>query len=212
MEKRIPIFPLNLVVFPNSKYPLHIFEERYKKMISRCIYGQTGFGIVPEIRKEMSKLGCYVIISAITNKYDNGESDIIVKGLNRFKIKKIEMHPDGYYLADVDEYNDIHNEADSNLINELQELFEKILEKIEFSPDEDFWKNFETAGYKSFKLAEKSGLNLEQQLALLSLKNENKRLLYLIEHLDKLEKEIENRSVLDELIRNDGYINSSEYK
>lgn len=210
MDKRIPIFPLNLVVFPHSKYPLHIFEERYKKMIKRCIAGQTGFGIVPEIRNEMSKLGSYVIVSSITKKYDHGEMDIVVQGVSRFKITEMEMHPDGYYLAHVEEYNDNYYETDSNLVNELQDLFEKILNKIEFTPDDDFWRNFEATGYKSYKLAEKSGLNLEQQLALLSLKNENKRLLYLIEHLDRLEKEIESRTVLDDLIRNDGYLNTME--
>jgi Lon protease-like protein len=61
--KTIPLFPLNLVVFPNSRYPLHIFEERYKKMINDCLTDETGFGIVAPSGKELSKIGSYAVIS-----------------------------------------------------------------------------------------------------------------------------------------------------
>ncbi len=51
MKNTIPIFPLNLVVFPDSKYPLHIFEERYKILLQKCLTDNSGFGIVASIDK-----------------------------------------------------------------------------------------------------------------------------------------------------------------
>ncbi|HLF78128.1 MAG TPA: LON peptidase substrate-binding domain-containing protein [Dehalococcoidia bacterium] len=43
---RVPIFPLNLVLFPGQTLPLHIFEERYKAMLQRCLRERIPFGIV----------------------------------------------------------------------------------------------------------------------------------------------------------------------
>ncbi|HQJ46975.1 MAG TPA: LON peptidase substrate-binding domain-containing protein, partial [Ignavibacteriaceae bacterium] len=73
----IPIFPLNLVVFPGSKYPLHIFEERYKILIQKCLQENTGFGIVAAFDKKISDMGVYVLIDSVLKYYDNGESDIV---------------------------------------------------------------------------------------------------------------------------------------
>src|SRR5512147_3070186 len=99
MLNRIPLFPLNIVVFPSSKYPLHIFEERYKKMINKCLREETGFGIVTRLDNELSKIGSYVEIEDILQKFDNGEMDISVVGKGRFIIDSVFSHPDKYLLA-----------------------------------------------------------------------------------------------------------------
>ena len=52
---RIPLFPLNLVLFPGQTLPLHIFEERYKAMLLKCVKGQTPFGLV--LVRENSRMG-----------------------------------------------------------------------------------------------------------------------------------------------------------
>ncbi len=43
---RVPLFPLNLVLFPGETLPLHIFEERYKAMLQHSLRERTPFGIV----------------------------------------------------------------------------------------------------------------------------------------------------------------------
>ena len=43
--QRIPLFPLNLVLFPGQTLPLHIFEERYKEMLKRCLRENIPFGV-----------------------------------------------------------------------------------------------------------------------------------------------------------------------
>ena len=43
---KIPIFPLDLVLFPGAALPLHIFEDRYKEMIGECLQCQGEFGMV----------------------------------------------------------------------------------------------------------------------------------------------------------------------
>ena len=207
MKKTIPIFPLNLVVFPYSSIPLHIFEEKYKKMIDRCLDEKTGFGVVSLILKETSKIGSYVEIATVVNRNEKGEMDIIVKGTGRFKILETAKHSDGYLIASVVEYEDLTDEININLLNELRENFEDIINKVNFTLEDSFWKNYDETAFKSYKIAEKSGLNLKQRQQLLMLRKENERINFLLDHLSKLEKKIAESITTGAIIMGDGYIN-----
>ena len=207
MNDTIPIFPLSLVVFPFSKVPLHIFEERYKKMINKCLFEKTGFGIVSLILNEISKIGSYVEIVSVESRNENGEMDIIVRGTGRFKILKTTHHPDGYIVATFAEYSDVSDEISVQLLKELRENFEGIINKINFTLEDTFWRNYDETELKSYKIAEKSGLNLKQRQKLLTLRKENERIYFLLEHLTKLDKKISERVTAGAIIMGDGYIN-----
>jgi ATP-dependent Lon protease len=176
-------------------------------MLKRCIDEQTGFGIVASIGGKNSKIGSYVVISRITKNYDNGESDIIVKAVKRFQILNTEIHSAGYTIAEVEDYTDLNVEVDDVLLEEIKNIFDDILDKINFQLEDTFWDNFEQTEYKSFKIAEKSGLNLQQQQRLLTFQDENKRLMFLIDHFKKLDKQINKDAVFKTIIMNDGYLN-----
>ncbi len=207
MISQIPIFPLELVIFPNSKFPLHIFEERYKKMINYCLQNNIGFGIVLANKNRFEKIGTYVTIYEVTKKYPNNNLDIIVEGISRFKIKDNWEHPDGFLMALIEPYEDFSKNYNYLLIEELRNKFENLIEKIDFHLDERFWNKFDMIENKSFKLAEKAGLTLEQQQHLLSLQDEDERLKFLINQLDKLEKNMDKNLSLRNIILNNGYIN-----
>jgi uncharacterized protein len=207
MDSVIPLFPLELVIFPGSKYPLHIFEPRYKSMIKFCLENKKGFGIVAKIGKDISSIGCYVKIDNILKHYENGEYDIVVEGQNRYLINKFEKHENGYYIADVNEYHDTGKGGDQELLTETKGKFEEVLKKINIELDEAFWKNFLNSGIKSFKIAEKSGLTLTEQQELLILQDENARLKYLLRHFERLNDQLETAMTDKILTMNDGYIN-----
>lgn len=208
MLKKIPLFPLNIVVFPASKYPLHIFEERYKKMINKCLNEKTGFGIVTRIDNQLSKIGSYVQIEDILQKFDNGEMDISVVGKGRFFIDNVSSHPDKYLVADVSEYKDLTSNVSPSLLIDLKSAFERIIKKTNFQLEDAFWRNYDETGLKSFKLAEKSGLSIQQQQSLITLRDENQRVNYLIEHYENLEKQISESSTIRSIVMSDGYINN----
>lgn len=84
MNSTIPIFPLNLVVFPGSKYPLHIFEERYKILIQKCLKENSGFGIVTFIDKKISDVGVYVKVTDVVKTYINASLILLLKDLKDF--------------------------------------------------------------------------------------------------------------------------------
>ncbi len=208
MKSKLYLFPLNLVVFPNSKYPLHIFEERYKAMIKYCINNKEGFGIVAIVGNEFSKVGSYVTISSVIKKYDSGELDIIVTGAGRFITKHVELHPDGYHVAEVESFSDEPISYNPLLLEELQLQFELLMGKFNFSLEESFWDNYYASEIKSFKMAEKAGLSLVQQQTLLSLNDENKRLSFLITHFKTMASKVTKDEALRTLVLNDGFINS----
>lgn len=206
---QIPLFPLALVIFPNSRYPLHIFEERYKILINQCIANNSGFGIVSKIGDTISEVGVYVEVSDVTKIYESGELDIVVSGKWRFKRTNLEMHSDGYYLSDVNKLGEQDTDADLNynLFFALKQRVQEMLKLVNFSVNQGFWEALEKAKLKSFKIAEKSGLSIIQQQELLTIPSENKRLSYLLEHFGKLEEKLEENKMTREIILGDGFLN-----
>ncbi len=148
MKNTIPIFPLNLVVFPGSKYPLHIFEERYKILINKCLSENSGFGIVASFDKKISDVGVYVQITEILKNYENGESDIVVQGIERFLINNTSLNPDGYYQVEMENYPDDKEKIDSKLIDELENEFKEIVELANYKLENAFWTNLNSANVK----------------------------------------------------------------
>lgn len=207
MKLTIPIFPLNLVIFPGSRYPLHIFEMRYKILLEKCLRENSGFGIVASFDRKISDVGVYVIVESVVKKYESGESDIIVAGIERFLINETYQHPDGYYLADVENFDDDSNEVDIGLIDDLKSEFEEIIELASYKLENSFWKNLNLAKLKSYKIAEKSGLSYEQQQELLILKNENSRLMYLIDYFLSIKEKVSSAESLKKIVMNNGYLN-----
>jgi Lon protease-like protein len=203
----IPIFPLNLVVFPGSNYPLHIFELRYKILIEKCLRENSGFGIIVSFDQQISDVGVYVVLDSVTKKYDNGESDIVVTGIERFIIINTSQHPDGYYISEVDKYDDNISEIDNELINKLVTEFEEIIELANYKLEDTFWVKLKSSKLKSYKIAEKSGLTIIQQQELLILKTENERLRYLINYFLSIKSTVDNASTLKKIVMNDGYLN-----
>lgn len=209
MKNIVPIFPLNLVMFPDAIYPLHIFEERYKRMIRRCLENNEHFGIVSKIEFDIAKLGCLVKVTRVIETYENGSMDIIVRGDKRFITENTNMHNDGYLEAEIIIFNDSEmiSDSDYRIFEETVRTFKNIIKKTSLTLSSVFWQNLYKSENKSFKLAEKSGLNLRQQQDILSLQSEKERLNYLHDHLEKLDKTLDRSEALKDIILADGYLN-----
>lgn len=208
MKEKTPLFPLNLVMYPEAVYPLHIFEERYKRMINRCTKFSETFVIIAKIDLEMSEIGCRVKVLSILTKYENGSMDILIQGVERVKVLSTVLHKEGYLEAAVENYNDLSsNIFNPSTLGETILKFREIIDITQIELNEKFWKNLEDTSSKSFKIAEKSGLNLKQQQKLLSLQSENERIDFLNNHLGELKTSLEKNDTLRKLIAGDGYIN-----
>lgn len=203
----IPIFPLSLVVYPGSRYPLHIFEERYKNMVKYSMKLDEPFGIIIYDNNALGRIGTKVKVESVTKNYPDGSFDIIVRGEERFVLKTVQENIIGYFEAEVDHYNDLISGNYSELEIEAIEVFNEVIEKAGVTLEDNFYINLDETRFKSFKLAEKSGLSLEQQQSLITLQNEGERLFFLIEHLKNMSIELDKRASMKVIMERDGYLN-----
>jgi ATP-dependent Lon protease len=83
---RIPLFPLNVVLFPGEELPLHIFEPRYRHMVHDCLQSKLPFGMLLALPDGVVRVGCTAEISNLIKKYEDGRMDILTVGRERFRI------------------------------------------------------------------------------------------------------------------------------
>ena len=76
----LPLFPLDLVLFPGAALPLHIFEPRYQEMISECLDRKKSFGVVRAKEEGVAEIGCTAEIITVAKKYPDGRMDIVTEG------------------------------------------------------------------------------------------------------------------------------------
>jgi ATP-dependent Lon protease len=98
---RIPIFPLEVVLFPGEMLPLHIFEPRYKEMIRECDEKKQHFGVVLAVDDGLAEVACTAELLQIAKTYDNGEMDIITVGRRVFRLVEV-IEERSFYEADVE--------------------------------------------------------------------------------------------------------------
>ena len=122
----LPLFPLKLAVLPKEILPLHIFEERYKKMITESINTNSLFGMIYREKGEFSKIGCAVKVYKILNKYDDGKYDILIEGCYRFKIINY-MKKNDLWFADIKEIDEHYDLMDPKIFNYILDKYLKVL-------------------------------------------------------------------------------------
>ena len=98
---KIPLFPLDVVLFPGVPLPLHIFEPRYREMIAECIAGNTAFGVVRAQRDGLAVVGCTAQVIRVMQSYPDGRSDILAQGVERFEIVQLD-NSRSFLQAEVD--------------------------------------------------------------------------------------------------------------
>jgi Lon protease-like protein len=85
----LPLFPLDVVLLPGIALPLHIFEPRYKEMISECRANNAPFGVVRALEDGVAEVGCTAEIVSVTKEYPDGRLDLVAEGRNRFEVLEL---------------------------------------------------------------------------------------------------------------------------
>lgn len=102
---KIPLFPLDLVLFPGAALPLHIFEDRYKEMIGECLQCQGEFGMVRARQEGLAIIGCTAKVVTVMHRYPDGRLDILCRGERRFEIESL-LDGRSFLQAEVDFLSD----------------------------------------------------------------------------------------------------------
>jgi ATP-dependent Lon protease len=121
---RIPLFPLNVVLFPGQAMPLHIFERRYRVMTRHCIDTKSPFGIIFSKEGNLAEIGCSARIVKVLKEYEDGRSDILTAGQRAFRlIRTQEEQP--YAEGDVVYLEEDFSGVDAAVSMQLEDLFQQ---------------------------------------------------------------------------------------
>jgi hypothetical protein len=105
MSRLLPLFPLQLVAFPGTAIPLHIFEERYKTMVGDCERNGSEFGIVLAKDGGIVNAGCTVVVESVLQRYPDGRFDVLTRGRRRFSLLSLDEELD-WLRGEVDYFED----------------------------------------------------------------------------------------------------------
>lgn len=203
MTNFIPIFPLGIVVYPGEKLHLHIFEPRYKQLITDCKESGKPFGIPTVISNKVGELGTLVEVKEIVQTYDNGEMDIRTAGLKIFRVLEvIKLVPDKLYSGAIVTYPDNEETEGDNILMQKVVKGVKELHRL-LNISKDFKKPEEEL--KSYDVAHHAGLALEEEYEVLGLWKELHRQEYLKRHLQKVLPMLMEMEHLKEKVKLNGH-------
>lgn len=202
MTNFIPIFPLGIVVFPGEAVNLHIFEERYKQLITECFAENKTFGIPIVINNEIMEYGTTIKITEVFEVHADGKMDISTEGQQIFRsLEVIKQVPGKLFSGAIVNYPD--NEvatkpwAMQSIFASIQELHKLLKITKNFKkPDEEM---------TSYDVAHHVGLTLEEEFELLQLPRELQRIEYLKRHLAKVMPIVQGMESLKEKVKLNGH-------
>jgi Lon protease-like protein len=172
-KNELPLFPLDMVLLPARKVPLHIFEDRYQQMIRECLERDSEFGLIWGTDDQFSDVGCSARVAQLIEEFPDGRMNILIEGVKRFRvISRQDIHP--YISGFVDDIEDDIEPYNIELGKQLKQHYAQAIKlSIGWStsppPTEDL-------SLISYIVAANLSLPLEKQQALLEDTSVNSRL------------------------------------
>jgi Lon protease-like protein len=158
------------VLLPTEVVPLHIFEERYKAMISLCLDERREFGIVWLADDGLKEVGCTAQIAEVLERAPDGRMNILVRGSTPFRL--VAKQEELVYPAGTIELLDEEDEGGGSAGDEARERYADLLERItEERPDSGA-----LAELSSYEMAASVEIEPELKQSLLELRSEEERL------------------------------------
>ena len=171
LVRDFPLFTLGLVALPTELLPLHIFEERYKTMIGRCLDEGSEFGIVWMSEDGLRPIGCACEIAEVVERMDDGRLNLIARGTRPFRIEARQdelPYPAGTveFLADRSE------DVDATAAEQAHAAYADLVnEATDREPDLT-----EIGAMSAYQMAATVEFGLDAKQGLLDLRSESARL------------------------------------
>lgn len=181
MAVLIPLFPLDVVLFPGTPLPLHIFEPRYKEMIGECLAQKCTFGVVRTVEQGLAEVGCTAEIVSVVKEYSDGRLDLVTEGRKRFELVRVNEERSflrGEVFMIDDEPGTPPQEDTSRVIQLHSELLALAGAEQDLSAADP--------SSLSFYLAGSLPLDLDFKQKLLALRSEPERLSLLIDYFETI--------------------------
>jgi Lon protease-like protein len=196
-EFLLPLFLLEMVLVPDEVVPLHIFEDRYKRMIGECLEKQDSasaaaeFGVVYLRGKHAQRVGCTARVKQMIRRYDDGKMDILAVGQRRFEV--LFTNDERPYLRAAVEFFDDEDSAvpETPDVEHARALFRNVLQRLQITADpRELEREFRRL---SFQIAAALPIGPEFKQQVLVMRDERERLRRLSGVMEKLIPALERR-------------------
>ena len=191
----IGLFPLELVLLPTERVPLHIFEPRYKELIGECLRSGHEFGLLLEDESGRRDIGTRAAVVEVLQVFDDGRMNVVVEGRRRFRLVELTAGRE-FLTGEVEPVEDDPDPAPPEEVEAALGVFRRLVEVAESDVDEPD----PAVGDLSFELASRVDFGHELKQEILELRSERRRLKRLVEILGRaveaiaLEKEVRERA------------------
>jgi len=191
-----PLFPLALVALPSESVPLHIFEDRYRRMIERCLLAEPGalerqFGIVWLSEQELKPVGCACEVEQVLERMDDGRLNILARGTRPFRL--VSRRDDLPYPAGEVEF--LADESDEALDVPAAQAARELYGELVMQATDRSLEQADLQALDAYRMAATVEFDVDAKQELLELRSENARLRLLglllraaIERLDLVEQ------------------------
>jgi len=195
MTNFIPIFPLAIVVYPGEQLNLHIFEPRYKQLITESFETKKPFGIPAVVEDKINEMGTLVQVKEISQVYNDGKMDIKTEGLEVFRmLEMINELPGKLYSGAIVNYPDNDHKGNKILMQGIVKGIKELHKLLKI--DDELW---------SYDVAHHAGMSLPEEYELLELMHELQRQEYLKRHLIKVIPVLAEMEMLKEKVKLNGH-------
>jgi Lon protease-like protein len=171
LVRDFPLFPLGIVALPSELVPLHIFEERYKTMMARCLEEESEFGIVWLADDGLREVGCACEIAEVLERMPDGRLNLVARGTRAFRIEARQEEL-AYPAGTVEFLEDREEEVDAEAAAEAHAAYaELVSQATDREPDEE-----EIGGMTAYEMAATVEFGLDAKQGLLDLRSESARM------------------------------------
>jgi Lon protease-like protein len=171
LVRDFPLFPLGLVALPSELVPLHIFEERYKTMMARCLEEESEFGIVWLADDGLREVGCACEIAEVLERMPDGRLNLVARGTRAFRIEARQEEL-AYPAGTVEFLEDRVEEPDADAADEAHAAYADLVSQAtDREPDAE-----EIGGMTAYEMAATVEFGLDAKQGLLDLRSETARM------------------------------------
>lgn len=175
----VPVFPLQLVLFPGMLLPLHIFEERYKEMIAYCLKEKKPFAVTLVHNESVMQTATLAEVVAVIKEYPDGRMDILTRGDERVRLSNVSEDA-SYLQAEYEIFQDSSTEAPNELMRGARKLLRQFIKQAGDNVDEDKLSTLKSDEL-GFLLSAHGGYSLPEKQQLLEMTDATERLTMAVE-------------------------------
>jgi len=173
-----------MVAYPGEKVNLHVFEQRYRELLSDCESDGITFGIPTYLNGKIQGIGTEMKLLEVSKRYSTGEADIKTKAIGIFRIKEFHrILPNKLYAGGEVERLAFDMESDYVMNEEILEHLARIYDVLSINkPLPESPTDFVT-----YDIAHSIGFSIEQEYDFLKVTEEKERQKLVLQQMKKMQ-------------------------